>query len=129
MALTACVSPQTHFAAAETIKFKDIRTSIGNPNVSSFRSTGLYVCTVSDLYHISVVLMMPSKSHRFHIIKNKNKLVSGWVDQASSSTNYWRSHAVVTATWLQVGDTVKVTSDNTVDIGTGLASCLTIVRI
>ncbi|CAG2253568.1 unnamed protein product [Mytilus edulis] len=127
MALTACVDPPKNVAAAEAIKFKDIRTN-RQPNVSSFRSTGLYVCTVSDLYHISVVLMMHSENHRFHIMKNNNRLVSGWVDQ-SSSTDYWRSHAVVTATWLQVGDTVKVTSEKAVGIGNGIASCLTIVRI
>lgn len=127
MALTACVVySDGYFAAGETIKFKDIRTNIGNPNVSSFLSTGLYVCTVSDLYHISAVLMLQSTHHRINIMKNNNKIVSGWVDDQASS---WHSQEVVTATWLQVGDTVKVTSDKSGNIGNGIASCLTIVRI
>lgn len=109
-----------------------MRTNIGNTNISSLQSTGQFVCTIPDLYHISVVLTSKSKGHTFQININNNRKVSGWIDDYHTSRSgifYHRYAAAVTATWLEVGDTVKVTSGVTVIIGTSQTACLTIVRI
>lgn len=122
---------QTMFSSDETIKFTDIRTTINNANISSFQSTGLYVCTVSDLYLISVVLMSKTGAHEINILKNNNKIVSGWMDDyyTSSANTYWSSAGAVTTTWLQEGDIVKVTSTTTAYIYKDQTSFLTIVRL
>lgn len=132
VALTACVNPRKQFSSGETIKFTDIRTNIGITNISSFQSTGQFVCTVSDLYHISVMLTSKSKYHFFQIYINNNLKVNGWIDDyymSDSSVQYWNSAAAVTATWLKVGDIVKVTSSLTAMIGESKTSCLTIIRL
>lgn len=121
-----------HSSSDATIKFQDIRTNIGNTNISSFQSTGQFVCTIPDLYHISVVFTSKSKKHTFQIDINKNTKVSGWIDNYYTSTSgilYYRSAAAVTATWLEMGDTVEVISDATANIGDTDTACLTIVRI
>lgn len=131
VSLTACVEHQTMFSSDDTIKFTDIRTNIGKTNIFYFQLTGLYVCTVSDLYLISVVLMSKTGAHEINILKNNTKIVSGWMDDyyTSSANTYWSSAAAVTTTWLQEEDIVKVTSTTTAYIYKDQTSCLTIVRL
>ncbi|CAC5401335.1 unnamed protein product [Mytilus coruscus] len=58
VALSACAAYHT-ISPPTTIKFQNIITSKGitNQHLTSFKSSGVFVCEVPGLYHISVVIM------------------------------------------------------------------------
>lgn len=75
--------------------------------------------------------MINSKSHEINILKNNQRLVSGYMaDYYRQGTNtYWHSAPAVAATWLEVGDTVSVNSAAETLIEDARTACLTIVRL
>ncbi|CAG2247364.1 unnamed protein product [Mytilus edulis] len=133
VALSACVA-HTHIAyRPSTIKFPNIITSKGitNQHVTSFKSSGVFVCEVPGLYHISVVIMSGENGATFKISKNNGELMNGYINNYYKNYGYYyHSNAAIVVTDLQKGDSIDIkTVDTTMSIYGYYYSCLTIVKV
>ncbi|CAG2247787.1 unnamed protein product [Mytilus edulis] len=136
VALSACVSPSYTAVKSSVIKFRNIITSKGitYQHLASFRSSGVFVCEVPGLYHISVVFMSYTHNAHFKIYKTDIELMTGYNNNYYTGNGIrWQSSAAIGVTELQKGDRIDIkpsyksmyiygdTGDN--------YSCLTIVRV
>lgn len=84
------------------------------------------------IYHISVALTTYSSRAAFLIMKNKNELIRGWInDYYNTQHYYWQFVTAVALTELNIGDIVDVTADPSLPVvveGSDY-SCITIVKM
>ncbi|VDH98580.1 Hypothetical predicted protein [Mytilus galloprovincialis] len=132
VALSACAS-HTTVSPPTTLKFLDIKTSEGitNQHLTSFKSSGVFVCEVPGLYHISVVVMSKTNSAYLTIYKNDIELIKGKINNYNTEHGFFfQSNAAIVVTELQKGDTIDIKPGNKgMRIYGGSSSCLTIVKV
>ncbi|XP_071148699.1 uncharacterized protein [Mytilus edulis] len=131
VAYFACRKLRTTFAGGATLIFESTKTSVGIMNSSSIQTTGQFNCTVPGIYHISVALTTYSSEAVFLILKNKNELIKGWVNEYNTQHTYWQFVTAVALTELNIGDILDVTahpSTHVVVEGSDF-SCITIVKM
>ncbi|XP_071123497.1 uncharacterized protein [Mytilus edulis] len=132
VALSAC-SSHTTVSPPTTLKFQSIKTSEGIPNqhLTSFKSSGVFVCEVPGLYHISVVVMSDTNSAFVKISKNNRELLKGNIDNYYTAHQLdYHSNAAIVVTELQKGDTIDIKPGNKdIRIYGDSYSCLTIVKV
>ncbi|XP_071135341.1 CAP-Gly domain-containing linker protein 1-like [Mytilus edulis] len=103
VALTACATSST-VPGGTVVHFPNIQTNIGITNLSAYKSTGKFVCTVAGLYHVSAVMMSSTDGQYYYIYKNSDRMIT---------TYYGKVHSYVTrtsvfVTMLDVGDEITV---------------------
>ncbi|VDI81869.1 Hypothetical predicted protein, partial [Mytilus galloprovincialis] len=103
VALTACHSRQSTVSSGKIVHFSDIRTNIGIIDVSSYKSTGKFVCTVAGLYHISAVMMSNTNDAVYYIYKNNSRIITTLYGQID---HYYETRTSVFVTMLNVGDEI-----------------------
>ncbi|VDH98585.1 Hypothetical predicted protein [Mytilus galloprovincialis] len=133
VALSACVSPGYTAVISSAIKFQNIITSKGitNQHLTSFKSSGVFVCEVPGLYHIPVVILSYTHDAQFIIYKNDIELMRGYTnDYYTGNGDYWQSNAAIVVTELQKGDRIDIKpSYKNMYIYGNNYSCLTIVKV
>ncbi|CAC5366451.1 unnamed protein product [Mytilus coruscus] len=133
VAVTACDNTKTNYTEDTPIKFSTIINSFGITNLTSLQSTGQFVCELSGVYHISVVLTVFSRNKKFSVYKNNNYIGKIWVDDyyvEHPTDIYWRSTSYVTTVELQPGDVVKIKAkDSNMMLEQYNYSCLTVIKI
>ncbi|XP_071123705.1 uncharacterized protein PF3D7_1120000-like [Mytilus edulis] len=135
VALSACVSPGYTAVTSSAIKFQNIITSKGitNQHLTSFNSSGVFVCKVPGLYHISVVIMSYTQDAQFKISKHDIELMRGYTNNYYTENGrytYWQSNAAIVVTELQKGDRIDIKpSYKEMYLYGNNYSCLTIVKV
>ncbi|CAC5401634.1 unnamed protein product [Mytilus coruscus] len=131
VAYFACIKLRTTFDGGATLIFQSTKTSVGIVNSSEIQATGQFNCTMAGIYHISVALNTYSRGAIFTIMKNKNELIRGWVNEYSTQHTYWQFATAVASTELNIGDTLEVIAHPSTPVAVegGDHSCLTIVKI
>ncbi|CAG2193886.1 unnamed protein product [Mytilus edulis] len=109
---------------AGPLKFQDIKTSFGVPNLSSFQSTGKFTCLVPGHYHIVTTIMSTHNNARIEIMKNSNSI--HWQYVTGHHDGYWTPGTAAVALELKTNDTVWIKLPSTYSI---YQSCLTIFKI
>ncbi|CAC5401336.1 unnamed protein product [Mytilus coruscus] len=129
VALSACVATSYTVNSQTTVKFSIIKTSEGitNQAITSFKSSGLFVCEVPGLYHISVEILSVANYAYFMIFKNDMELMRGHSNNydLAHGDQYTTSSAIV-ATKLLKGDTISIKPAHTYKNIESNYSCLTI---
>ncbi|VDI63221.1 Hypothetical predicted protein [Mytilus galloprovincialis] len=69
-ALTACHSG-SRVSGGTVVHFPNIKTIIGITDLSAYKSTGKFVCTVAGLYHVSAVMMSNTNGQYYNIYKKQ----------------------------------------------------------
>ncbi|CAC5401329.1 COL8A [Mytilus coruscus] len=132
VALSACAVGHT-IRPRSTIKFSSIKTieGITNRHLTTFKSSGVFVCEVPGLYHISVVLMSTTNNVHFKIFKNNIELMNGYINNYyTEHGNYHQSNAAIVVTELQKGDNIDIKPNNkNMNVFGFNYSCLTIVKM
>lgn len=123
--MTSCVSNEKTYNTGTSIKFDDVRTSIGIKNLSTFKTTGKFSCEVEGLYHISVYIVSYTTSSMYSIYKNTNKLTTTYSDTAGNIQTF----AVAVVVEMNVGDTISVIPDTNMHVYARHWSCITIAMI
>ncbi|XP_063400218.1 myosin heavy chain, striated muscle-like [Mytilus trossulus] len=133
VALSACVSPSYTAVKSTVIKFQKIITSQGitYQHLTSFKSSGVFVCEVPGLYYISVVIISKTHDAQFIISKNDIELMRGYINDYNTGKGvYWQSSAAIMVTELQKADRIDIKpSDKDMMIAGYNYSCLTIVKV
>ncbi|VDI49174.1 Hypothetical predicted protein [Mytilus galloprovincialis] len=120
--LTGCSVGST--ASAGSLKFPDIKTSIGVSDLSSFKSTGQFTCQVPGYYYITVTTMSLSNNPRIEIMRNYTAI--HWQYMTGNAHNYWTPGAAAMALELKSNDNVWI---KLVSLNNIYRSCLTIFKI
>ncbi|CAC5401331.1 unnamed protein product [Mytilus coruscus] len=132
VALSACVPSDYYAGPSTTIQFSDIKTSEGitNQHLTSFNSSGVFVCEVPGLYHISVVVNTNTNYASFIISKNDKELIKGNNNNYNKEyVQYSQSNAAIVVTELQKGDSINIKPGKYMRIHGNSYSCLTIVKV
>ncbi|XP_063399467.1 uncharacterized protein LOC134684118 [Mytilus trossulus] len=132
VALSACDASHSTVSPPTTIKFSDIKTreGISNQHLTSFKSSGVFVCEVSGLYHISVVIMSSTNYAFVKISKNSKELIKGNINNYNAENQkYHQSNAAIVVTELQKGDSIDIKPGNKDMMIHSDYSCLTIVKV
>ncbi|CAC5401327.1 COL8A [Mytilus coruscus] len=134
VALSACGASYTSISPKTTVTFSNIITSEGitNQYLTSFKSSGVFVCEVPGLYHISVVIMSPANGAYLKIYKNNNKLIRLYIDSYydDGHRQEYHSNAAIVVTELQKDDTIDIKPGGNKDIYIHHTySCLTILKV
>ncbi|XP_063400177.1 uncharacterized protein LOC134684797 [Mytilus trossulus] len=130
--LFACVSSLSSLSQRTTIKYQKIKTSEGitNQYLTSFESSGVFVCEVPGLYHISVVTL--STTHRASVViyLNNEQLLRGHINDYNSGNGVMYDIGVgIVVTKLKRDETISIkTGHMDMDIAAD-DSCLTIVKV
>ncbi|CAG2247366.1 unnamed protein product [Mytilus edulis] len=130
--LFACVSSLSSLNQRTTIKYQKIKTSEGitNQYLTSFESSGVFVCEVPGLYHISVVTL--STTHRASVViyLNNEQLLRGHINDYNSGNGVMYDIGVgIVVTKLKRDETISIkTGHLDMDIAAD-DSCLTIVKV
>lgn len=109
----------------QIVQFSEIRTDIGIADLSSYKSTGQFVCTVAGLYHISAVMMSNTNDASYYIYKKNSKIFTTFYGKIDS--NYYKTRTSVIVTILNVGDEITVRTSGSQFIYDD--SCFTIVKL
>ncbi|CAC5401333.1 unnamed protein product [Mytilus coruscus] len=132
VALSACVASSYTASPSSAIKFPDIKTSEGitNQHLTSFKSSGVFVCEVPGLYHISVVIMSNTNKAYVKISKNNIVLIKGNIDNYYTEHQLdYHSNAAIVVTELQKDDRIDIKPGKDMLIQSNSYSCLTIVKV
>ncbi|VDI58434.1 Hypothetical predicted protein [Mytilus galloprovincialis] len=122
VALTACATYGT-VSGGTVVQFPNIKTNIGITDLSAYKSTGKFVCTVAGLYHISAVIMSNTNDGYFHIEKNNAIMITTFYGKVDN----YQTRTRVFVTMLDVGDEITVRTANSQYIYQ--YSCFTIVKL
>ncbi|XP_063400217.1 uncharacterized protein LOC134684837 [Mytilus trossulus] len=130
--LFACVSSLSSLSQRTTIKYQKIKTSEGitNQYLTSFESSGVFVCEVPGLYHISVVTLSPTHRASVVIYLNNEQLLRGHINDYNSGNGVMYDIGVgIVVTKLKKNETISIkTGHMDMDIAAD-DSCLTIVKV
>ncbi|VDI63222.1 Hypothetical predicted protein [Mytilus galloprovincialis] len=122
VALTACATGST-VPGGTVVHFPTIQTNIGITNLSAYKSTGKFVCTVAGLYHVSAVMMSNTDGQYYYIYKNSGRMITTYYGKVY----HYQTRTRVFVTMLDVGDEITVRTE-----GSQLIyqySCFTIVKL
>ncbi|CAC5401330.1 unnamed protein product [Mytilus coruscus] len=111
VAFSACVASSYTAGPSSAIKFPDIKTREGitNQHLTSFKSSGVFVCEVPGLYHISVVIMSNTNKAYVKISKNYIVLIKGNIDNYYTEHQLdYHSNAAIVVTELQKDDRIDI---------------------
>ncbi|XP_063401959.1 uncharacterized protein LOC134686212 [Mytilus trossulus] len=122
VALTACATGSTVPGGA-VVQFPNIKTNIGITDLSAYKSTGKFVCTVAGLYHVSAVMMTKTDGQRYYIYKNSDRMITTLYGKVHS----YETKTSVFVTMLDVGDEITVRTSGSQYIYQ--FSCFTIVKL
>lgn len=111
-------------SAGQIVQFSEIKTDIGIADLSSYKSTGKFVCTVAGLYHISAVMMSTTNDALYDICKNNGVIFTAFYGKID---RYYKTTTSVIVTILNVGDEITVTTGSSQFIEK--FSCFTIVKL
>ncbi|VDI75930.1 Hypothetical predicted protein [Mytilus galloprovincialis] len=104
VALTACATAASTVPGGTVVHFPNIKTNIGITNLSAYRSTGKFVCTVAGLYHVSAVMMSNTNDENYYIYKNSYRMIRAYYGKVHS----YVTRTSVFVTMLDVGDEITV---------------------
>lgn len=123
--MTACVSSDVTSPNGSFVKFDDVRTTVGVKNITSFLKSGQFTCEVEGLYLISAFI-------HYHIYKNEIIFVSNFFNFITTSGDIGGSGntgTAVVAVALDIGDTVKIQTANSMYVVSDKRSCITIAKL
>ncbi|CAC5383419.1 C1QL [Mytilus coruscus] len=123
VALTACHAGST-VSSGKIVHFRNIKTNIGITDLSAYKSTGKFVCTVTGLYHVSAVMMSYTEGVFYYIYKNNDNMIETYYGKVDGS---YQTRTRVFVTMLDVGDEITVRTGGSQYIYHN--SCFTIVKI
>ncbi|XP_063400178.1 uncharacterized protein LOC134684798 [Mytilus trossulus] len=125
VALTACLlGANFHTKAGKPIKFTNIKTSIGMTDLSAYKSTGTFICTVAGLYHVSAVMVSATNNAAIRIYKNNEVIITTYYGKTDG---YPETSTSVFVKMLDVGDEITVGTASNQYIYEH--SCFTIVKL
>lgn len=130
VAFTSCSYDNKEVKSGDVIKFDDVKTSYGVNEFSQFLSSGVYICRSPGLYQIIVTVKTHTNGARISIVKNKGRLISGYVAEHSvreKSTNYDHTGTTVVIVLLNMDDTVSVNAE--MDLYLHSETCLSVVKV
>ncbi|CAC5356545.1 unnamed protein product [Mytilus coruscus] len=130
VAFTACVIVDTTVQKGQTIKFKDVKTSVGLGNLSDSISSGIFTTKDTGLYQVIVIVKTHTDAAAFTVNRNSAILVSGYVAQHTDrgeGTNFDHMGTAVVMVFLFRGDTISVTPD--IEVYLHNETCLSMVKI
>ncbi|CAC5402658.1 C1QL [Mytilus coruscus] len=122
VALTACGTGST-VSARKVEHFLNIKTNIGITDLSAYKSTGKFVCTVAGLYHVSAVMMSNTDGQYYMIYKNNDNMITTLYSKVYNH----QTRTSVFVTMLDVGDEITVRTSGSQYIYQN--SCFTIVKL
>lgn len=125
MAFTSCSYDNKEVKSGGVIKFDDVKTSYGVQEFSQFSSSGVFICRSQGLYQIIAMVKTHTNGARFSIVKNRSRLISGYVAE-HSSTNYDHTGITVVMVLLNMNDTVSVNAEMNLFIHS--ETCLSVVK-
>ncbi|XP_063402011.1 uncharacterized protein LOC134686271 [Mytilus trossulus] len=123
VALTACHSSYSSVSASTVVQFSNIKTNIGITDLSSYKSTGKFVCTVAGLYHVSAVMMSNTDAALYYIYKNNDTMITTYYGKVHN----YQTRTRVLVTMLDAGDEITVRTGGSQYIFE--YSCFTIVKL
>ncbi|CAG2223542.1 unnamed protein product [Mytilus edulis] len=123
--LTGC-SVGSAKVSTGTLRFPDIKTSIGVSDLSSFKSTGKFTCHVPGYYYITVTTMSLKNQPRIEFMRNSTAIHWQYMTSYIKNSIYWIPGAAALALELKMNDTVWI---NIVYRNNIYQSCLTIFKI
>ena len=129
MAFTSCSYDHKEVKSGGVIKFDDVKTSYGVQEFSQFSSSGVFICRSPGLYQIIATVKTHTNGARFSIVKNRSRLISGYVAEHSirdKSTNYDHTGTTVVMVLLNMDDTVSVNAEMNLYIHS--ETCLSVVK-
>lgn len=133
VAVTACDNTKTNYTGSTFVTFTTILNSAGITNLTSLQTTGQFVCEISGIYDISVVLTVYGRNKKFVVYKNNSYIGRIWVDDyyvEHPTDIYWRSTSFVTSAELQPGDVIKIKAiEPHMILEEFNYSCLTVIKI
>lgn len=128
MALTA--HPAVTTTKAGIIRFDDVRLGVGINNLSSYKSTGKFICEKGGLYLISASIFSKDNDARYYVYLNGNEISNTENGYSSSPpSSLANTGTVVLALQLTLNDSLWVSFLNNYYIEHGLWSTLTIVKL
>lgn len=122
--MTSCAISDYTVSSGDAILFPDVRVQVGIDNMSTYLSTGKFVCSKPGLYLVSTWVLVPHGSSSFIYIYLNNK----WVARSfTSNSNHYDTGIATVALELQINDKVSIRHDNSrVD---SYGTCMTVVKI
>ncbi|VDI30333.1 Hypothetical predicted protein [Mytilus galloprovincialis] len=126
VALTSC-GHHSHVTVNNDgiIRFPRKIISVGVKHVSSYLSSGKFICEQAGLYHVSVTIMTPNSHTNYELKKNQVQIVAGYIPDHSKR---FSSGTINTAVDLNVNDQIAVYRGG-VNKYYGYYSCFTIVKV
>lgn len=122
--MTACSNGDT---SSNIVKFPNILTSTGISDITSFKSTGKFVCEFPGLYFISSYIRTNDVSRTYYLKKNGDTI-------SYSATTAWPSSTGSTTTGIsaavdcQQNDELYLLFSSSITIQ-GTWSCFTVLKI
>lgn len=112
------------------LKFDNVKFSVGMSNLSSYKSTGKYICEKAGLYLISASIRTNTNNGYFDMYLNGNKISSTVISYNYNNPTYmYFTGTVVQAIQLRANDSMWVYSPNSATLKSGLWSTLTILKV
>lgn len=130
--MTACVSSDVTSPNGSFVKFDDVRTTVGVKNITSFFKSGQFTCEVEGLYLISAFIDTSTNYGHYHIYKNEMIFVSNFFNFITTSGDIGGSGntgTAVVAVALDIGDTVRIQTANSMYVVSDKRSCITIAKL
>ncbi|VDI22603.1 Hypothetical predicted protein [Mytilus galloprovincialis] len=128
VALTSHPTSGGTVKAGNIIKFNDVKFSVGINNLSTYKSSGKFVCESSGLYLMSVsIASYKNGNPQYGIILNGNfiSLTEGGYQSGAN----WRTATSVVSRYLYVNDTIWVYARTDIYIAASIWSQFTILKI
>ncbi|CAG2192683.1 unnamed protein product [Mytilus edulis] len=91
-----------------SLKFPDIKTSIGVSDLSSFKSTGKFTCQVPGYYYIAVTLSSADASTGIKIMRNSTAIHWQYMTGYTKEQSYWTPGAAAVSLELKSNDIVWI---------------------
>ncbi|CAG2242561.1 unnamed protein product [Mytilus edulis] len=133
VSLTACASSYKSLPAHSVILFSNIKTSIGVPDASSFKTNGIFRCPSAGLYLITVTMTSGTFDAGFFVYINYKIKFNGFVAKHSPTDytdfqNFEHTGTISVTARLEVNDTMNVQAARNISIS-AWNSCLSITKI
>ncbi|XP_076071317.1 uncharacterized protein LOC143042749 [Mytilus galloprovincialis] len=106
VAISANYQGYESVSSGSVLKFDNVIFSVGINNLSTFKSTGKFVCKHNGLYMISVSIMSNTNGARFYIYLNGNSISSTYI--ANQEKGWWHTGTVVVSRQLKINDMLWV---------------------
>ncbi|XP_052087820.1 uncharacterized protein LOC127724847 [Mytilus californianus] len=123
VALTACHTGST-VLGGKVVQFPNIKANIGISDLSAYKTTGKFICTIAGLYHVSAVMMTHTNNQYYYIYKNNDDMIDTYYGKVDGS---YQTRTRVFVTMLDVGDEITVRTAGSQYIYQH--SCFTIVKL